>query len=559
MATESSSVADSLNSSGAVIALTSRAWTRLEALLVRAGDWLNPILVKETRQALKSRQFVVTFVLVLAACWIVTIIGVAAMWPAIRYSAAGGALLFWYYVILAFPLTIVVPYAAFRSLAAEREDNTYELLSITTLKPRQIISGKLGSSIAQMAIFFSAVTPCLAFTYLLRGVDLPTIAILLVYSFFGSLGLSMVGLLLATLSRQRYGQIFISVVFVAGLLGAFILGLYAAAALISLGYAYFDGGLGAFWIVTWALFTAFVTIFALLYYAAAGMITFTSENRSTPLRITMLIQQACWIGWMGYGWVSNINDSNSFVVAMVIFAGVYWYFMGILLTSERPKMSQRIKRQLPKSFLGRVFLTWFNPGPASGYLFVVANASAIAVMALLALGAAALTGRMPAGRPSDEQIVYLTFVGWGYLVVYLGVGLLLISALRRVATVSMMAGVLVQLLLLIGGSGIPWTLQMMSSDLRELDYSFLQITNPFWTITHLAARGLPLDARMLLLIVSAAAICVLLLNLPGVIRELREVRIALPARVAEDELALHPLPAPEPTNPWDEERLRVES
>jgi hypothetical protein len=463
-------------------------------------------------------------------------------------------LLIWYFVILALPLAIVVPYSAFRSLAAEREDNTYDLLSITTLKPRQIISGKLGSAVAQMAIFFSAVTPCLAFTYLLRGVDLFTIAVLLVYSFFGSLGLSMVGLLLATLSRQRYSQIFISVVFVAALIGAFILALTLAIQVIVLGPAFLDGGHGEFWIVAWACFTAFVTTFALMYFAAAGMITFTSENRSTPLRIAMLVQQACWIGWMGYGWVVNIErDSYAFVGGMVVFAGIYWYGMGTLLTSERPKMSQRIKRQLPKSFLGRVFLTWFNPGPASGYFFVLANASTVAVMALLGLVATEWVGRTSTLRPTMEQIIYLVVVGWSYLVIYLGLGLLVISALRRVATVPMVAGVLIQVMILLCGSVIPWALQMMSVNLRELDYSFLQITNPSWTLIHLIARGLPLDATLLLLLVLAAAICILLLNLPGVVRELREVRIAPPTRVAEDELALHPLPAPQPTNPWDQE------
>src|SRR5262245_54050582 len=146
-------------------------WDRIENVLVRLGDYLNPILVKETRQALKSFQFTLTFVLVLVACWVVTIGGVALIGPGIFYSATGGTMLLAYYFILAFPLTVVVPYAAFRSLAAEREDNTYDLLSITTLKPRQIISGKLGSSIVQMGVYFSAITPCLAFTYLLRGVD----------------------------------------------------------------------------------------------------------------------------------------------------------------------------------------------------------------------------------------------------------------------------------------------------------------------------------------------------------------------------------------------------
>src|SRR6476619_5295747 len=140
-------------------------WAAVERFLVYAGDWLNPILVKETRQALKSFQFTVTFILLLIACWIVTMGGVAIVGPRIFLAAEGGSLMLWYYGILAFPLAVVVPYEAFRSLAAEREDNTYDLLSITTLRSRQIIAGKLGSAVVQMAVYFSAITPCIAFTY----------------------------------------------------------------------------------------------------------------------------------------------------------------------------------------------------------------------------------------------------------------------------------------------------------------------------------------------------------------------------------------------------------
>ena len=42
----------------------------LEKLLARIGDRLNPILVKEARQALKSRQFTVTFSLLLFGAWV---------------------------------------------------------------------------------------------------------------------------------------------------------------------------------------------------------------------------------------------------------------------------------------------------------------------------------------------------------------------------------------------------------------------------------------------------------------------------------------------------------
>ncbi|MGE3778068.1 MAG: hypothetical protein AB7F89_12845, partial [Pirellulaceae bacterium] len=52
-------------------------WSRVEAALERASEWLNPILVKEARQALKSRQFVVTFSLLLICGWGWSLLGVA--------------------------------------------------------------------------------------------------------------------------------------------------------------------------------------------------------------------------------------------------------------------------------------------------------------------------------------------------------------------------------------------------------------------------------------------------------------------------------------------------
>ena len=44
--------------------------------LENVSDWANPILVKETRQSLKSRQFVVTFMLLLIVSWLVSVLGV---------------------------------------------------------------------------------------------------------------------------------------------------------------------------------------------------------------------------------------------------------------------------------------------------------------------------------------------------------------------------------------------------------------------------------------------------------------------------------------------------
>ena len=149
-----------------------RFWPGVESRLERLGDRLNPILVKETRQALKSRQFLITFALLLFLGWGWSLLGIAMIGPAASVGTHGGDMFTGYFAILAFPLVIVVPFGAFRSLAAEQETRTFELLSITALGPRQIVAGKLGSAVVQMSVYLSAISPCLGFTYLLRGIDL---------------------------------------------------------------------------------------------------------------------------------------------------------------------------------------------------------------------------------------------------------------------------------------------------------------------------------------------------------------------------------------------------
>jgi hypothetical protein len=204
--------------------------------------------------------------------------------------------------------------------------------------------------------------------------------------------------------------------------------------------------------------------------------------------------------------------------------------------------------------LGRLFLTWLNPGPASGYLFVIANATAIAVICFLGMIATSFISTARGGWPGFEELFHLLAIGWGYLVAYLGLGLLVVRALRRFAVVTMLASVLIHFLLLLAGSGIPTAIQLMSVELRFVEYSFLQITNPFWSLAYVAHGGM-MEAHVLILIVPAVAVCVLLLNMRHVIDELQQVRIALPPRVAQDELELHPPPAELPKNPWDEGKL----
>ena len=269
----------------------------------------------------------------------------------------------------------------------------------------------------------------------------------------------------------------------------------------------------------------------------------------------MVLQQATFIGWMGVGWLYSMSSAVGFdiewILAMATMAGIYWYVMGTMLTSELPEMSRRVKRRLPSSTLGRALFTWFMPGPASGYLFVVANATAIVVIGLIGIVISLVAGQVGGGGLGADELVYLLIIGWGYLVAYLGLGLIVVTSLRRIAVVTMLACVLINCLLVLAGSGLPMAIQMMSIQLRYVEYSYLQVANPIWSLMHVAKNGAYTEGTVLVLVVPAAAVCMLLLNLRAVVRELRQVRIAPPTRVIEDEAELHPPPQARPQSPWD--------
>ena len=203
-----------------------------------------------------------------------------------RCGATGPEMFYGYYMILAFPLLLIVPYSAFRSLIAEREDNTYELVAITALRPRQIVGGKLGCAVAQMVVYFSAVAPCLAFTYMLRGIDVITIFWILFYTFLGSLGFSLCALLLATIAKEKHWQVIISVLIIVGLYLAFMFAIQACHGLLRFSRLPFREP--DFWLNNLIFLTPYASTFVLLYLAAAAQLTFTAENRSTPLRRAML-------------------------------------------------------------------------------------------------------------------------------------------------------------------------------------------------------------------------------------------------------------------------------
>lgn len=516
---------------------------------VKFADRLNPILVKETRQALKSRQFVVTFLVVLIACWSASFAVVAIVGPNVYYVASGPQMLYVYGIILAFPLTLIVPFSAFRSLAVEQEDNTYDLLSITTLSASQIIWGKLGSAAVQMMVYLCAVSPCVAFTYLLRGVDAPTIVFMLIYFVFLSMGLSMLGLLAGTTAKVKHTQALISLLLVL-CLG---LVLYQTIELVEemVRRNFVDIRDPWFWLGNLVTLTFYLCIFGLVHAAATAQVSYASENRSTVLRRRMLYLQACFLGWMSIVPVSEPNFDLTPMVILITAIGsvIFWFVMGWMLTSEWPHLSRRMLRTLPDSGLGRICLTWLNPGPNTGFVFAVGSLTAVLAGLMyftLQLGPAA-------NWPGREPLVYFLILAWCYSVFFLGFGKLLVALCRTVTFVQLSAGFLLHLVIFLIACGIPQVIYLMTPSLRMGDqFSFLQVTNPVWVLFSVINNWPLAEANALVLVVGTAAVLVVLLNARTITADVSYRPRMLPERVQEDEAELHPAPKAGPTNPWEE-------
>lgn len=528
------------------------------------SDHLSPIVVKESRQAIKSRQFLITFGLLLVGAWVFTFAAIAAIGPGIYFNAHGPDLFMGYFLMLGFCTLVVVPCSTGRSLSSEREDGSYELLSITTMGPHHIVAGKLASGLMQSLLYFSVLAPCLAFTYLLQGVALPTIAYVLAATFLSSMLLTMLGLAVATLSKDRHWNLLLT----GGMAFATMYAYFGLSALVS--FALFETGLpfsdSRFWVANLAGLTAYVTLFAVLFFATAAQLNFTSANRSTPLRIAIFVQFAAWTGWAAVWFFHyrprEATDEIALLAYLMVSAG-YWALVGMFLTNESAELSPRVRRRLPQSSLGRLFLTGFNPGPGSGLLFSLAGAATAGILAIVMLivvrtNSSAFYSPYGTTGPyvEPERFFQLVIVGFAYLVFFLSVGYGLTQWGRRaLASLGRLPSMPVHVLLLlglsIGGLFIHWGVHQ-----RNVEHSGWLWFNPATTMYSLSTVSTQYQEWSLtwtVVIVPAAALIAFLAIVPMLADEIRQTRMAVPERILEEDALKHPPPIvlPQPLSPWD--------
>ena len=145
---------------------------------------MNPVAVKEFRQAVQSRWVVAILMLFL----LISLIDCRRLPDVLahrrRPACDGGRNIFMSLlsVLLITCIGFVPAYAGIR-LSLERNDANIDLFFVTTITPGAIIRGKYLAAMALTLLIFSACMPFMILTYLLRGIDLPTIFSILAVGF----------------------------------------------------------------------------------------------------------------------------------------------------------------------------------------------------------------------------------------------------------------------------------------------------------------------------------------------------------------------------------------
>lgn len=537
-----------------------RRWQTVENWLSRLSDGLNPILVKEARQALRSRQFTITFFLMLAAGWTWSILGLALLGPSAYYNVTGPTMFYVYFVILAAPLIVVIPYTAYSSLAGERQDRTYELVSITGLEASGILLGKLCSIGMQMLVYLSALLPCLAFTYLLRGLDIFTVLLVVLYTCLLSIGLALGGLLLATLSPPRQRYVIVGVIFAVSLF--YVFGMVSALlnALVTQGISLDDP---EFWSVNISLAILYANLAVVVFLCARAQLMSPSQNRSSAIRIALTAAHLSAIGW--FSW-AVLRLETDLIFGMLYLGTIVWFFCGLVMVGESDQLSPRVRRSLPKTALGRALLGWYMPGSGTGYTFVLWHMIVVCLLAPLmtsdlvnGIAQRLTTGVIAPGNFSaPDRVLETAVIATSYLAIYLGLARLIMMALRRFDEVRLALRFLTGVLLVMFLGGGPWVIQIANPQTRGMPYTLIQATNPVWTLSEycMYSGPPPGNGEVLIIILPLAGALIWALNLPSIASQLRVRRGEMPERVIEEDrmLSTAALRPAGPTNPWSEER-----
>ncbi len=338
----------------------------IENIVYKIDDHLNPIVVKELRQAMQS-HFVVG-ILMLFLVSLLSITGFVAMTRILESTVTadtgiglGRDIFEILFYALTFSSMLFVPAYTGIRMGLERSETSSDLVFISSVKPAAIIRGKLFASIIITLLLFSVYMPFMTFTYLLRGVDIIHIFVIMAMVFTATVTSVQFTLFIGSIPCGRLFKLILAIVSTAAVV-------FFCFIIIDIAKDFFRSrlyGISFSWTNT--------VILAVFFYVSAVAVISPS---------IMGFQLCLSFIWLVLG-IKSFIERNSGYVEMIDYS-IIIICIGLLISiSKKDEQSLRVVHSIPHGKIKRTAAFFFYSGSANGIAWILAVAGFTFCVALI--------------------------------------------------------------------------------------------------------------------------------------------------------------------------------
>lgn len=327
-------------------------------IIDKIDDNLNPLLVKEIKQIVRTKFFWVTLILILLfeALFVST-----AFLGVTKSNLSGSDIMSMLFNALMFVVLGAIPIYQASRFSGERSERLDELLYTTTITPQQIIRGKFLAGMVFVLFAYGLCSPFIVLTFYLPGVDVASTFVLMFFSLCIACTVMMGFLCIASIRVGPAVRRGLQVV------GAFFL--------LTQYFSFFGMFMRSTFLIDFS--SPQVIKDGCLYLAHMGIITYFLYGVASAIISPEGSNKMFWIRTRGL-----LVIIITFLINVALFgSGNLGVWFGIVLVtlsfklfvvvSEPTPMTTRIKREVPKNAIAKFLSFPFFTGPLNGISYCV--------------------------------------------------------------------------------------------------------------------------------------------------------------------------------------------